>query len=199
MLLKILQSVTTTSDCCLNLYYCCGGRTHAPQNTCTNTSTYTQTQAHAHAHTPTRVHTAPLNYAQFVGSLFIGSLRFLLFLRALTHDKHKHKHTNIHYYAGYLLFVIVEFPAVVALAVNVSVLLRQNMRYVLRIFPLSCLALRCVAHKSRKQTEARVVDSSSRGSSRSSTLLTFAAIAQFNQNKFNTYAVHCASHLTELK
>lgn len=30
-------------------------------------------------------------------------------------------------------------------------------------------------------------------------LLTFAAIAQFNQNKFNTYVVHCALELRELK
>lgn len=110
--------------------------------------------------------------------------------------------TNIHYYAGFLLlFVIVVFPVAVALVVNVCPL---TSKHTLRtsLFSMSWLALRCVAHKSRKQTEddqRKMLVSSKAVATAPTMYLTFAAIAQFNQNKFNTYVVHCGSHLIELK
>lgn len=112
-----LQQQVTVSFICV--FVAVAARTHhrAHARTLARTLTYTQTQANR------RALTAPLNYAQFVGSLFIGSLRFLLFLRALTHGKHKHKH----YYAGFLLlFIIVVFPVVVALVVNVCPLTSKH-------------------------------------------------------------------------
>lgn len=73
--------------------------------------------------------------------------------------------TNIHYYAGFLMlfFVIVVLPVVVVALVG-SVRTHANhecnnnnietcFTYFVTLDKLTCAALRCVAHKSRKQTE----------------------------------------------
>lgn len=161
VLLKILQSVTTTSECFFYLCFCCGCRTHAPQSTCTNTST----QAHLHANTG--AHSLPHWTTHSSLALYLLAHFDFCYFYAPWHMAN----TNIHYYAGFLMlfFVIVVLTVVVvALVVSVCPLTSKHALRTL-LLSMSWHALRCVALRTKAANRLKATNEKSRVSSSSGT------------------------------
>lgn len=140
VLLKILQSVTTTSECFfICVFVAVAARTHhrAHAPTLARRLTYTQTQARTHCPIVTHSSLALYLLAHFDFCYFYAPWHMA--------------NTNIHYYAGFLMlfFVIVVLAVVVvALVVNVCPLTSKHALRTL-LLSMSWHALRCVALRTK--------------------------------------------------